>query len=79
MGVLLSRLRLRASLSAKAAADAIGVVVQTVYYWESGEKEPDKDSLRKLCDVYGATEAERAELARLRAFGPTTADTAPAA
>jgi hypothetical protein len=47
----------------------IGITRATIYAGESGDKEPDKPALRSACDVYGATEEERDQLARLRAFG----------
>ncbi len=79
MDCILRNLRERARLSVVEAAGLIGVTRAAVYAWESGQKEPDKGSLLAACDVYNATEAERDELARLRAFGPTATDTAPAA
>lgn len=70
MSELLRTLRIRAGFtSVAAAAAAIGVERATVYAWEAGSKEPDKANLRTLAEVYGATDADRAELARHRAFG----------
>lgn len=48
----------------------LGVVRGTVYAWEAGEKLPDPANLRALADAYDADDAQRADLARLRAFGP---------
>lgn len=79
MGSILRTLRERRGLGVADAAALIGVTRATVYAWEGGEKEPDKPALRSACDVYAATDDERAELARLRAFGPTSADVTPAA
>jgi hypothetical protein len=41
-----------------------------VYAWEAGEKEPGPAHLSALATAYNATKKDRAELARLRAFGP---------
>lgn len=79
MHLILKALRSRSGLTAIEAAERIGVTRAMIYCWESGDKEPGRPSLLAACDVYGATEAERAELARLRAFGPTSADVTPAA
>lgn len=77
---ILRTLRKRSGLTGQQAADAIGVERGTLYTWESGEKAPSPAALRKAMDVYGATEAERTEVAHLRAFGPeiTTEATAGA-
>lgn len=79
MAAILRILRERRGLGVTEAAALIGITRATIYAWEGGAKEPDKQSLRNACDVYGATDEERAELARLRAFGPTFADVTPAA
>lgn len=79
MGSILRALRERNSLSVVDAASRIGVTRAAIYAWENEQKEPDKLSLRSICEAYGATEAERAELAQLRAFGTDTAELPPAA
>ena len=40
-----------------------------VYAWESGGKGPAPEHLRALADAYNATKKDRADLARLSAFG----------
>jgi len=69
MSTLLRTLRLRAGLTVEEAATRIGVTRATVYAWEAGDKEPDKDSLRAAAAAYDATEEERVSLAIARAFG----------
>lgn len=66
---LLKMLRTRRGLTHAQAAEAIGVVRGTIYAWEEDGKEPDKERLRRIVEVYGASDAEATELARLRAFG----------
>ncbi len=69
MGSILRTLRERAGLSVADAAEQIGVSRSLVYAWEKDEKQPEPPNLRAACRVYAASEAERAELAALRAFG----------
>ncbi|MBR1693270.1 MAG: helix-turn-helix transcriptional regulator [Lachnospiraceae bacterium] len=38
------------------------VAVKTIYGWESGQTQPDADTLLKLCDIYGISDI-------LEAFG----------
>lgn len=78
MDRLLKALRERNGWSVVEAAERIGVTRATVYSWENGDKEPEKPALRSLCEAYGATDTEREELAKLRAFG-ADADLPPAA
>jgi transcriptional regulator with XRE-family HTH domain len=42
----------------------------SVYAWESGENEPAPAQLLQLANAYSATKKDRAEIARLKAFGP---------
>lgn len=74
---ILRDLRERAGLTVIRAAEQIGVTRAAIYSWESGAKWPDQEPLRKAMDVYGASEAERAEVAKLRAFGPSDSSAAP--
>jgi transcriptional regulator with XRE-family HTH domain len=76
MAQLLRTLRQRAGLTVEEAAARIGVTRATVYAWEAGDKEPDKDSLRAAATAYDATEDERVRLAVARAFGVDAADAA---
>lgn len=81
MHVLLKQLRERAGLTVREAAERLGVQRATVYSWEAAEtnKTPEPAKLRAVMDLYGATNAERSEIARLRAFGPEPDDEAGAA
>jgi transcriptional regulator with XRE-family HTH domain len=82
MRELLRRLREQAGLTVPEAAERIGVHKATVYAWESEGKIPEPPQLRRAMDAYSASEEERAEVARLRAFGPdpeTTGEEPPAA
>lgn len=76
---ILKRLRERAGLPVREAAEHIGVTRATVYAWEAGEKQPDPPALRAAMDLYSASVEERDEVARLRAFGPDPTDDAPPA
>lgn len=69
MADLLRVLRTRAGLSVIQAAERIGVARTTIYMWESGDKTPEPDSLRRAAEVYGATEQERVALAISLAYG----------
>ena len=73
MQTILKKLRERASLTVREAAEALGVQRATVYAWEGGDKMPEPASLRAAMDLYGATPGERAAVAQLRAFGPDDA------
>lgn len=73
MPTLLRDLRTRVGLKVIDAAAAIGVHPATVWAWESGEREPDKAVLRRVIEVYGPNQDERARLIELRALGSDTA------
>lgn len=47
--------RIAKGYSQKYVAVALGVAAPTVSQWESGSKEPSKDNLIKLADLYGVT------------------------
>jgi len=70
MGTILRALRERRGLTVAGAAGWLGLTRATIYTWEKNEKLPDPTSLRAAMDLYGATDEERDEVARLRAFGP---------
>lgn len=65
MGEILKRLRKGKGLTVQGAADALGVVRQTIWTWESGLKAPERSALLAMLRLYEATEADRAEVARL--------------
>jgi transcriptional regulator with XRE-family HTH domain len=71
---ILRTLRKRKGYTVQQAADLIGVTRVTLHTWEGGQKAPKAPALQKAMEVYGATEDERAEVARLRAFGPDEAE-----
>jgi transcriptional regulator with XRE-family HTH domain len=48
----------------------LDVSKSSVYAWESGENEPAPAQLLQLANAYNATKKDRAEIARLKAFGP---------
>ena len=50
--VLLTQ-RVRAGLSRRKVADALGVSVSAVNMWEQGERTPKPESLVKLAELYG--------------------------
>lgn len=49
----LKELRQRAGFSQKYVALTLGVTPSVVSQWETGLKEPSKENLRKLSDLYG--------------------------
>ncbi len=51
-GTTLKRLRLENHLSQRQLGDALGVCNQTVSFWESGNREPDLDMLRKIAEYF---------------------------
>lgn len=69
MHAILKGLRERTGLSVKEAALQLKVHPATIYYWESGKKIPDRETLGVALDLYKATPKERADIAHLLAFG----------
>jgi len=67
---LLKQLRERQRLRVADVATMLDVSKSSVYAWESGENEPAPAQLLQLCNAYSATKKDRAEIARLKAFGP---------
>lgn len=43
----------RGTKTQPAFARELGVSVRAVQYWEAGERKPEVDQLRKLCEVTG--------------------------
>ena len=78
---LLKDLRERQRLRVDDVAAMLDCSRSAVYAWESGGKGPAPEHLRALADAYNATAKDRADLARLSAFGtdeePDSADVKP--
>ena len=51
----LKELRQEAKMTQKEVADFSGVSKSTYYYWESGQYEPDQQTLIKLAEHFGVT------------------------
>lgn len=66
---VLRSLRERASLSVVAVARELGVTRNAVYCWERGTKRPSRESLSAALRLYGASEAERCQVAHFYALG----------
>jgi transcriptional regulator with XRE-family HTH domain len=62
VGALLRSRRVAAGLSIPQAAKASGSVPPSIRRWEVGEVHASKRHMRALCDAYGITGDERAEL-----------------
>ena len=78
---LLKDLRERQRLRVDDVAAMLDCSRSAVYAWESGGKGPAPEHLRALADAYNCTKKDRADLARLSAFGtdeePDSADVEP--
>jgi transcriptional regulator with XRE-family HTH domain len=70
LSTLLRSLRERQRLRVADVCAILECSPSAVYAWEAGEKEPGSAHLSALANAYSATKKDRAELARLRAFGP---------
>ena len=70
LSTLLRSLRERQRLRVADVCVLLECSPSAVYAWEAGEKEPGPAHLTALANAYNATKKDRAELARLRAFGP---------
>ena len=51
----LKEIRLKRGMKLCALADAIGLSSQAVYYYETGAREPNLETLRKLANVLGCS------------------------
>ena len=69
LSTLLRSLRERQRLRVADVCAILECSPSAVYAWEVGEKEPGPAHLSALATAYCATKKDRAELARLRAFG----------
>ena len=70
LSTLLRSLRERQRLRVADVCAILDCSPSAVYAWEAGEKEPGPAHLSALATAYCATKKDRAELARLKAFGP---------
>ena len=70
LSTLLKQLRERQRLRVADVATMLDVSKSSIYAWESGENEPAPAQLLQLANAYNATKKDRAEIARLKAFGP---------
>ena len=70
LSTLLRSLRERQRLRVADVCAILECSPAAVYAWEAGQKEPGAAHLSALANAYNATKKDRAELARLRAFGP---------
>jgi transcriptional regulator with XRE-family HTH domain len=70
LSTLLRSLRERQRLRVADVCALLDCSPSAVYAWEAGQKEPGAAHLSALANAYSATKKDRAELARLRAFGP---------
>jgi len=69
LSTLLRSLRERQRLRVADVSALLDCSTAAIYAWEAGEKEPGPAHLSALANAYSATKKDRAELARLRAFG----------
>ena len=51
-GQTLKRLRIDNRLSQRQLGEALGVCNQTVSFWETGSREPDLDTVRKIAEYF---------------------------
>lgn len=70
LSTLLRSLRERQRLRVADVCAILDCSPSAVYAWEAGEKEPGPAHMSALATAYCATKKDRAELARLKAFGP---------
>ena len=54
IGQILKGLRVRAGMTQKEVAEAIGRKQQVIGHWETGYSQPDANTLFVLCDMYNA-------------------------
>jgi transcriptional regulator with XRE-family HTH domain len=69
LSTLLRSLRERQRLRVADVSALLDCSTAAIYAWEAGEKEPGPAHLSALANAYSATKKDRAELARLKAFG----------
>lgn len=66
LGALLRSLRERRGMPMAEVIEALGVPRSTAYYWESASSRPDPVDLKRLLDLYEATDAEQLRAWELR-------------
>ena len=54
-GNILKELRLERGISQRKLGEDLGVVNQTVSFWESGSREPDLDTIVKIATYFEVT------------------------
>lgn len=54
-GTILKELRLEKGISQRKLGEDLGVVNQTISFWESGSREPDIDTLVKISKYFNVT------------------------
>lgn len=54
-GKKLKALRVEMGLSQRQLGEELGVVNQTISFWESGSREPDLDTLLKIAKFFAVT------------------------
>ena len=54
-GKILYELRIERGISQRKLGEILGVVNQTVSFWESGSREPDMDTLIKIAEYFGVS------------------------
>jgi transcriptional regulator with XRE-family HTH domain len=69
--------RQRLGLSQQQVAEAVGVERVTISRWESGIRAPTRESLSRLLEIYGATDAELSEILRLPRHAPVDSHVPP--
>ncbi|WP_180950956.1 helix-turn-helix transcriptional regulator [Marasmitruncus massiliensis] len=52
---ILKEIRIKAGYTQKQAAEKVGRKQQTLASWETGQSQPDADTLFALCDIYGVS------------------------
>lgn len=70
LGQRMRQLRERRGLTAAQVAEQLGASRASAYAWEGPRSHPTPEALGRLLDLYGATDAERLEVWRMRALEP---------
>ncbi len=55
LGIILKELRLEKGISQRKLGEILGVVNQTISFWETGSREPDLDTLVKISKYFNVT------------------------
>ena len=54
-GKILKQLRIERNISQRKLGEILGVVNQTISFWESGSREPDFDTLIKIAKYFNVS------------------------